>query len=113
MAEIRAPVLINGLLQMVSAKIPLINKDKARNLLVNIKDVPISDFPLLELMEIVDVVYNGYRIYGIKADRLEEGRALEVQDLYNTNDKVKRYLLFILHKYLRKTHYIKSINKYY
>jgi hypothetical protein len=90
MAKIRAPVLTDGLLQTVSVKIPLINKDKARDLLVNIKDVPTSDFPLLKLTEIIDVVYNSYRIYGIKADRLKEGKALKVQDLYNTNDKVKR-----------------------
>jgi hypothetical protein len=58
--------------------------------------MPISDFPLLELVEIVDVIYNGYRICGIKADRLEEGRALKVQDLYNTNDKVKRWINLII-----------------
>jgi hypothetical protein len=75
---------------MVSVKIPFINKDKARNLLVNIKDMLISDFPLLKLVEIIDVVYNGYRIYGIKVNRLKEGRALKVQDLYNINNKVKR-----------------------
>jgi hypothetical protein len=48
MAEIRASVLTDGLLQIVSVKILFINKDKA------------CDFLLLEFVEIIDVVYNGY-----------------------------------------------------
>jgi hypothetical protein len=60
MAKIKAPVLTDGLLQTVSIKIPLINKDKTYNLLINIKDVPTFNFPLLKLTEIINVVYNGY-----------------------------------------------------